>query len=150
MAESGIVVAARKAVVDLVSRSIDCASSELFVYIPVDSRDYLARTIAMSFWERVPRDLDKYVCRLLRNLSEDRLKRYDVLRRVGDLIVCFHEFLGLESFISSTGIAQCCYDDASRIGKRIQEREAPVLESIAENFEEYSPVLRRMNGRLVA
>ncbi|MEM4246763.1 MAG: hypothetical protein QXR48_04675 [Candidatus Woesearchaeota archaeon] len=150
MAESGILVAARKAVVDLVSRNIERASSEIFVYIPVDSRNYLARTIAMSFWERVPRDLDRYVRRLLRNLSEDRLKKYDTLRRVGDLIVCFHEFLGLESFISSTGIAQCCYDDASRIGKKIQECEASVLESIAENFEDYAPVLRRMNGKLVA
>ncbi|MEM4240358.1 MAG: hypothetical protein QXK08_04150 [Candidatus Woesearchaeota archaeon] len=147
---AGIAVPTKRAVVELVSRSIDCVSSELFVYIPLDSRDYLARTIAMSFWERVPQDLDRYVRRLLRNLSDDRLKRYDALRRVGDIIICFHEFLGLESFISSTGIAQCCYDDASRIGKKINEREAPVLESIAENFEDYAPVLRRMNGKLVA
>ncbi len=150
MAEQAIVVPTRRSVVESVSKTIDTVSREPFVYIPFDSKAYLARTIAMSFWERVPRDLDRYICRLLRTLPEDRLKKYDVLRKVGDIIVCFHEFLGLDSFISRTGIAQCCYDDASRIGKRFQEQEAPVLESIAENFDDYAPVLRRIGGRLVA
>ncbi len=145
-----IVVPTRRAVVESVSKTIEEASRESFVYVRSDSKEYLARTIAMSFWERVPRDLDKYVCRLLRTLPEDRLKKYDVLRRVGDIIVCFYEFLGLNSFIANTGIAQCCYYDAACIGKKLDEREAPVLELIAENFDDYSNVLRGMRGKLVA
>ncbi len=150
MVEQRILFPTRRAAVDAVSRTIDSVSRELFVYMTADITRYFSVAIASTFWERLPGDLDRFMRRLMNNIPQDALKRYDRLKRIGDIVVCFHEYLGLSSFVSESGIAQCCYDDASRIGKKLCEREAPVLESIAENFDDYALVLRGMRGRLVA
>jgi hypothetical protein len=157
MKHSKLIIPSTKDGRDWFERALWEVGRENFVWIPADDLRYLGGLLASRANAKLPRDLGRHLRHLHNHIPRETLKRYDRLKEIGDAIVYFSEYWGIADVgqIGTTlgeyrAFAQNYYDDAARIGKRLLERDAPVLEHIANNLDEFGPVLREARLRRVA
>jgi hypothetical protein len=130
------------ALTEILERTIEEVSCEQRVWVPAPVTRYMGHLLTEQGLTPIPSNLSRRLEHLHHQIPRNRLRRYDHLRKMGDLILYCAEYWGINSVVGTRAHAQNYYDDAAHLGKMLGEPRAAALEHIAAELDTYAPILR--------
>lgn len=136
-----IVAAKRRDMQKLFCSRIEAAAKDAQIFIPSSEVLYLGDICTERALHPIPHDLTLSLRHRRNNLPNNLTKLYDRYMSLGDDILYYGLTAQISSILGTLFEAQTFYGNAARIGERIHDPRAKILDGLSENLPKYEQPL---------
>ena len=133
--------AKRKDIQKLFCSRIETAAKDAQIWIPASEVTYLGDLCTERALHPIPHDLTLSLRHRRNNLPNNLTQLYDRYMSLGDDILYYGLALRIPSILGTVSEAQTFYGNAARIGERIHDPRAGILDGLSENLPKYEEPL---------